>query len=164
MEDGIPRWLQHYYKTCCEKGGHHGKRACMIWRWYHYRDIIYRWVDLHMTFTQRVHAPKNSCFHTWLCKHQFPRSFYNTSFRTILNFKSCVWLFTGSGGVNMQLQVGLTFMNILVTPHFPSGFCTIRIYRKNATMCTRWAWSTSTYFWVGKNNKSFLMQSCLEFV
>jgi len=21
MEDGIPRWLQHYYKACCEKDG-----------------------------------------------------------------------------------------------------------------------------------------------
>jgi len=20
MEDGIPRWLQHHYETCCEKG------------------------------------------------------------------------------------------------------------------------------------------------
>ena len=25
MEDRIPGWLQHYYKTCCEKGGHCGK-------------------------------------------------------------------------------------------------------------------------------------------
>ena len=32
MEDGIPRWLQHCYKTCCEKGGHHGRQACMFWR------------------------------------------------------------------------------------------------------------------------------------
>ena len=27
MKDGIPRWLQHHYKTCCEKGGHHGKQV-----------------------------------------------------------------------------------------------------------------------------------------
>jgi len=24
-EDGIPGWLQHCHKTCCEKGGHHGR-------------------------------------------------------------------------------------------------------------------------------------------
>jgi len=25
MEDRIPRGLQHCHKTCCEKGGHHGR-------------------------------------------------------------------------------------------------------------------------------------------
>jgi len=30
IEDGIPRGLQHHYKTCCEKGGHCGRQACMI--------------------------------------------------------------------------------------------------------------------------------------
>ena len=115
-------------------------------------------------FTQGVHTPKNCCFDAWLCKHQFPRSFYNTSLGTILNSKLCVWSFKALSGINMQLQVRSTFMDISITPHFPSRFCAIRIYHKNATMCTRWAWSTSTYFWVGKNNKSFLMQSCLEFV
>ena len=30
MEDRIPRWLQHHYKMCCEKGGHCGRRACMF--------------------------------------------------------------------------------------------------------------------------------------
>ena len=49
MEDGIPRGLQHYHKMCCEKGGCHGRQACMIWRWFHHRDVISRWVDLHMT-------------------------------------------------------------------------------------------------------------------
>ena len=29
MEDRIPRWLQHRYKVCCEKGGHH-KRWTLI--------------------------------------------------------------------------------------------------------------------------------------
>jgi len=32
MEDRIPRWLQHRHKTCCEKGGHHGRQACIVWR------------------------------------------------------------------------------------------------------------------------------------
>ena len=32
MEDRIPRWLQHHHKTCCKKGGHHGRQTCMIWR------------------------------------------------------------------------------------------------------------------------------------
>ena len=31
MEDGIPRWLQHYHKTCCKKDGCYGRQACMIW-------------------------------------------------------------------------------------------------------------------------------------
>ena len=30
MEEGIPRGLQHYYKTCCEKGSHYGRQACMF--------------------------------------------------------------------------------------------------------------------------------------
>jgi len=30
MEDRIPGWLQHHYKTCCEKGSCHGRWACMI--------------------------------------------------------------------------------------------------------------------------------------
>jgi len=30
MEDRIPRGLQHCHKTCCEKGGHHGRQACII--------------------------------------------------------------------------------------------------------------------------------------
>jgi len=38
---------------------------------------------------------------------------------------------------HLQLQVRLIFMDILITPRFPSGFCTIRIYHKNATVCTR---------------------------
>jgi len=32
MEDGIPGWLQHHHKACCEKGGHHGRQACIIGR------------------------------------------------------------------------------------------------------------------------------------
>ena len=30
IEDRIPRWLQYRYKTCCEKGGCHGRWACMF--------------------------------------------------------------------------------------------------------------------------------------
>jgi len=30
MEDRIPGWLQHYHKMCCEKGGCHGRQACMF--------------------------------------------------------------------------------------------------------------------------------------
>ena len=41
MEDGIPRGLQHCHKTCCEKGGRHGRRACMIWRWHHRGDVVF---------------------------------------------------------------------------------------------------------------------------
>jgi len=32
VEDGILRWLQHCHKVCCEKGGHHGRQACIIGR------------------------------------------------------------------------------------------------------------------------------------
>ena len=42
MEDGISRGLQYRHETCCEKGGHHGRQACMIWRWFHCRDVISR--------------------------------------------------------------------------------------------------------------------------
>ena len=30
IEDGIPRGLQHRHKTCCKKGGHCERQACMI--------------------------------------------------------------------------------------------------------------------------------------
>ena len=30
MEDGIPGWLQYHHKTCCKKGGHCGRQACMF--------------------------------------------------------------------------------------------------------------------------------------
>ena len=49
MKDGIPRGLQHCHEMCCEKGGHRGRQACMIQRWFHYVDVISRQVDLHMT-------------------------------------------------------------------------------------------------------------------
>ena len=32
VEDGIPKWLQHYYKMCCKKGGCCERWACIIWR------------------------------------------------------------------------------------------------------------------------------------
>ena len=41
MEDGIPRGLQHCHKTCCEKGGCHGRWACMVQRWHHYGDVVF---------------------------------------------------------------------------------------------------------------------------
>jgi len=49
MEDRIPKGLQHRHKTCCEKGGRRGRRACMVQKWFHHRDIISVQVDLHMT-------------------------------------------------------------------------------------------------------------------
>ena len=30
MEDGIPGWLQHYYKACCKKSGHYGRQALIV--------------------------------------------------------------------------------------------------------------------------------------
>ena len=32
IEDRIHGWLQHCHKTCCKKGGHHGRQAYMIWK------------------------------------------------------------------------------------------------------------------------------------
>ena len=49
MEDGIPGELQHCHKTCCEKGGRCGRRACMVQRWHHRGDVVSRQMDLHMT-------------------------------------------------------------------------------------------------------------------
>jgi len=48
MEDRIPRWLQHRHETCCEKGDHRKRWACMIRRWFHHGNVISRWVNLHM--------------------------------------------------------------------------------------------------------------------
>ena len=50
VEDGIPGWLQYCHKTCCKKGSYRGRRTCMIWRWFHCGDIIFRQVDLYVTF------------------------------------------------------------------------------------------------------------------
>jgi len=32
MKDRIPGGLQYCYKTCCKKGGCHGRQACIFWR------------------------------------------------------------------------------------------------------------------------------------
>ena len=48
MEDGISGWLYHCHKTCYKKDSYCGRQACVIWRSYHYRNVISGWVDLHM--------------------------------------------------------------------------------------------------------------------
>ena len=42
MEDGIFGGLQHRHKTCCEKGGRHGRRAYRVQRWHHRGAVIFR--------------------------------------------------------------------------------------------------------------------------
>ena len=42
MEDGIPRRLQHRHETCCKKGGHRGRRACMVQRWHHHGNVVFQ--------------------------------------------------------------------------------------------------------------------------
>ena len=42
VEDGIPGGLQHRHKTCCEKGGRHGRQAYRVQRWHHCRDVVSR--------------------------------------------------------------------------------------------------------------------------
>jgi len=49
VEDRISRGLQHHHETCCEKGGHHGRQACMVQRWFHHGDVVSGQVDLYMT-------------------------------------------------------------------------------------------------------------------
>jgi len=41
MEDRIPRRLQHHHEMCCEKGGRHGRWACMVQRWHHCGDVVF---------------------------------------------------------------------------------------------------------------------------
>jgi len=31
VEDEIPGWVQYCHKTCCKKGGCHGRQACRFW-------------------------------------------------------------------------------------------------------------------------------------
>ena len=76
MEDGIPRWLQHYHKTCCEKDGHCERQACMFWRCLHYGDVVSRQVDLHITV--------NLSFNFLNAFSYFSIHFYFWSFFTIL--------------------------------------------------------------------------------
>jgi len=54
VEDGISGGLQHCHETCCEKGGRCGRWACMVWRWFHHRDVISRQVDLYMTILNNL--------------------------------------------------------------------------------------------------------------
>ena len=42
IEDRIPGRLQHCHETCCEKGGHCGRRACRVQRWHHHRDVVFQ--------------------------------------------------------------------------------------------------------------------------
>ena len=49
MEDGISGGLQHHHETCCEKGGHRERQACMVQRWFHCGNVVSRQVDLYMT-------------------------------------------------------------------------------------------------------------------
>ena len=42
VEDGIPGGLQHCHKTCCEKGGHHGRRAYRVQRWHHRGNVVFQ--------------------------------------------------------------------------------------------------------------------------
>ena len=41
IEDRIPGGLQHCHKTCCKKGGRRGRRACMVWKWFHHGDVVF---------------------------------------------------------------------------------------------------------------------------
>ena len=54
MEDGILRWLQYCHETCYEKGGHCGRQACIIWRWFYCGDVISGQVDLYMTILKNI--------------------------------------------------------------------------------------------------------------
>ena len=49
MEDGISGGLKHHHETCCEKGGHCERQACIVQRWFHRGDIVSGQVDLYMT-------------------------------------------------------------------------------------------------------------------
>ena len=49
MEDGISGGLQHHHEMCCEKGGRHGRQACMVQRWFHRGDVVSGQVDLYIT-------------------------------------------------------------------------------------------------------------------
>ena len=42
MKDRIPRRLQHRHETCCEKGSHRGRQACMVQRWHHHRNVVFQ--------------------------------------------------------------------------------------------------------------------------
>jgi len=49
MEDRISGGSQHRYETCCKKGGHHGRRACIVQRWFHCGNVVSGQMDLYMT-------------------------------------------------------------------------------------------------------------------
>ena len=59
MEDGISGGLQHHHEICCKKGGRHGRRACMVQKWFHCGNIVSRQVDLYMTMIALVALAHN---------------------------------------------------------------------------------------------------------
>jgi len=60
VEDGISGGSQHYHETCCKKGGHRGRRAYMVQRWFHHGDIVSRQVDLYMTYQKERKSEEGS--------------------------------------------------------------------------------------------------------
>ena len=79
MEDEIPRGLQHHLEMCYEKGGCHGRQACMIWRWFYHGDVISGCMDLYMTVTNSIvfHFPLYST--TGILWYNWIISFLNSS-------------------------------------------------------------------------------------
>ena len=64
MEDRIPGGLQHRHKTCCEKGGRRGRRACMVQKWFHHGNVVSGQVNLHMT--RNWHLPLLKKDKSWM--------------------------------------------------------------------------------------------------
>ena len=54
MEDRISGGLQHCHETCCKKGSHHRRQACIVQRWFHRGDVVSRQVDLYITIVQKT--------------------------------------------------------------------------------------------------------------
>ena len=89
MEDGISRGLQHRHETCCEKGGCCGRRACMVQRWFHRRDVVSGQVDLYMTIGLIAKDIEVQCFGL-IIQENFLRYFlFETSNRYVIIYISC---------------------------------------------------------------------------
>jgi len=127
-----------------------------------------------------------TCFYAWPRKDQFPRSFRRSAMwflqciswnhsqfqimcMTVQRLGWCQCLACSHLEVGLKIHLSWTFW-LLLTFLPENGIRILRhqntdsLYHKNEVTCAWWAWNISAYFWMDKDNKSSLMQSCLEFV
>ena len=133
MEDGIPGGLQHYHETCCEKGGHHGRRVCMVQRWHHHGDVVFRTGELvynivifpssyQIILNIYITSLNSSCLlvlrYNWLTQHNPSINYRFYQFLTIFKKKNQLNKIL----ISEPLQKNLIIPNLFNIPNLESEF------------------------------------------